>query len=82
MEVSAKDLRKQPGKILKRVTNGQEVVVTYRGKKLARFVKLTDLRAEEIISDGKDEIFGLWKSHANTSTVDEQVRNLRERRLF
>lgn len=82
MEVSAKDLRKQPGKILKRVTSGQEVVVTYRGKKLARFVKLTDLRAEEIISDGKDEIFGLWKSHTNTLTVDEQVRNLREQRIF
>ena len=32
MEVSTKELRIQPGKIIDQVVNGEEVTVTFRGK--------------------------------------------------
>lgn len=80
MEISAKELRKQPGKVLKRVSNGQEVVVTYRGKKMARFVRLGGDELTSAPVDGKDEIFGLWQNHRNPLSVDEVVRKLREPR--
>ncbi len=82
MEISAKELRKQPGKVLKRVSNGQEVVVTYRGKKLAKFVSLESDKMNPSKIDGKDEIFGLWQNHDNALSVDEVVRKLREPRSF
>lgn len=82
MEISAKDLRKQPGKVLKRVSSGREVVVTYRGKKMAKFVRMSDDTPDPLQIDGKDEIFGLWRNHDHELTVDAQVRKLREPRSF
>ena len=40
MEVSTKELRIQPGKIIDQVVNGQEITVTYRGKALAKIIPL------------------------------------------
>ena len=42
MEVSTKELRIQPGKIIDHVVNGQEVTVTFRGKALAKIVPLKE----------------------------------------
>ena len=80
MEVTTKELRIQPGKIIDQVSNGQEITVTYRGKALARIVpiKKTASSAEE----EELSIFGLWKDRRNDETVESTVRALRKGREF
>lgn len=80
MEVSTKELRIQPGKIIEHVVNGQEVTVTFRGKILAKIIPFKKKNG----SGEKDEssIFGLWKDHDQSETVDVYIRNLRKGRQF
>ena len=80
MEVSTKELRIQPGKIIDQVVNGQEITVTFRGKALAKIVPLN----QGISSDENDEnsIFGLWKDHDQVENVDDYVRDIRKGRGF
>lgn len=80
MEVSAKELRMQPGKIIARVLRGIEVVITVRGKKLARLVPFD--RKDAGGDDSTDELFGLWKSRSIEQSVDDEVRGLRKGRFF
>ncbi|MBX3720429.1 MAG: type II toxin-antitoxin system prevent-host-death family antitoxin [Turneriella sp.] len=84
MNVSAKELRKEPGKILKKVARGEQIVVTYRGKKMAKFVRLEEHSGNQAkaAQGDKDEIFGLWKNHENTQSVDDHIRRLRKGRSF
>lgn len=78
MEVSTKELRIQPGKIIDQVNVGQEITVTYRGKPLARIVPY-----DSSPSDPSDEtIFGMWKDRAASKTVEEEVRDLRKGRQY
>jgi len=80
MEVSTKELRIQPGKIIDQVVNGEEITVTFRGKALAKIVPLR----KRIKSIEKDEIpiFGLWKDHDQSESVDDYVRDIRKGRQF
>ena len=80
MEITTKELRIQPGRIIDQVANGQEITVTFRGKALARIVpiktKLKTSNKEEI------SIFGLWKNHEDSKIVEDYVRDLRKGRQF
>jgi prevent-host-death family protein len=80
MEVSTKELRIQPGKIIDQVVNGNEITVTFRGKALAKIVPFKN----RIQSVEKDEvsIFGLWKDHDQIESVEEYVREIRKGRRF
>ena len=80
MEVSTKELRIQPGKIIDQVVNGQEVTVTFRGKALAKIVPLKK-RVHSIDND-ETSIFGLWKDHDQIENVENYVRDLRKGRQF
>jgi prevent-host-death family protein len=78
MEVTTKELRIQPGKIIDQVSVGQEITVTYRGKPLAKIVPF-----KSSISNNEDSsIFGMWKSHNDNDSVNDYVRNLRRGRQF
>jgi prevent-host-death family protein len=80
MEITTKELRIQPGKIIDQVSNGQEITVTFRGKALARIVpikKTLDSSENETIS-----IFGMWKRHSDEESIDNYIRNLRKGRKF
>jgi prevent-host-death family protein len=80
MEITTKELRIQPGRILDQVANGQEITVTFRGKALARIVPIktkSKTPEEEEIS-----IFGLWKNHEDLNNVEDYVRDLRKGRQF
>ncbi len=77
MEVTTKELRIQPGKILDQVSIGQEVTVTYRGKPLARIVPFSNKEETEGVS-----MFGLWKDHESDLPVEEVVRAARKGRAF
>lgn len=77
MEVTTKELRIQPGKILDQVSIGQEVTVTYRGKPLARIVPFDSIEDSEGSS-----MFGLWKDHKSDVPVEDMVRAARKGRAF
>ncbi len=78
MEVTTKELRIQPGKIIDQVSVGQEITVTYRGKPLAKIIPF-----KSSISNNEDTtIFGMWKSHNDSESVEDYVRNLRKGRKF
>lgn len=80
MEISVKELRTKPGQIIKQASRGVEIIVTLRGKKIARIVPLEPSREEtEAI---EDELFGLWKDRTDIHAVEAYVRDLRKERSF
>jgi prevent-host-death family protein len=80
MEVTAKELRGKPGRIIEQAARGIEVVITIHGKKMAKLVPYK--RTEESKKDIEDEIFGLWKDRDNIKSVDDYVRSIRKGRIF
>lgn len=79
MEISAKELRGRPSKIIEQAARGTEVIITLRGRKIA---KLIPYKSDTAQNSDQDEIFGLWENHGESTTVDEQVRLLRKGRTF
>jgi prevent-host-death family protein len=79
MEISAKELRGRPTQIIEQASRGTEVIITLRGKKMAKLIPYK-IDAKQNIE--RDEIFGLWENHAETTTVEEHVRLLRKGRKF
>jgi prevent-host-death family protein len=80
MEVSTKELRIQPGKIIDQVANGQEITITFRGKALARIVPMNKEEKSEVKNE--ENVFGMWKDSSTDSTVEEIVREMRKGRQF
>ena len=80
MQITTKELRIQPGRIIDQVANGEEITVTFRGKALARIIpiknKSKNIKNEDI------SMFGIWKDHEDYENVDDYVRNLRKGRQF
>ena len=79
MEVTTKELRIQPGKIIEQVVHGEEVTVTFRGKALARIVPVGPSRTKP---EEDVQIFGMWKDSSGGRSVEEAVRDLRKGRSF
>ena len=79
MKVSTKELRIQPGRIIDQVVNGEEVTITFRGKALARIVPIP---GEETKPNEDEDIFGMWKSQGENTSVDQEIRSMREGRIF
>ena len=79
MKVTTKELRIQPGKIIGHVVGGQEVTITFRGKELAKIVPLEKKRK---VIESEESIFGMWKDHKDSNSVEETVRALRKGRTF
>lgn len=80
MEVTTKELRIQPGRIIEQAANGQEITVTYRGKALAKIVPFKN--EGEAADNDESSIFGLWKDHTDKEHVENHVRELRKGRQF
>ena len=80
MNVSTKELRIQPGKIIDQVVNGEEIIVTFRGKALARIVPIQSEKSES--ENQEESIFGMWKMHNQEAEVENMVRNMRQGRQF
>ena len=80
MEVSTKELRIQPGRIIDQVVNGEEVTVTFRGVALARIVPIT--RISDNSNNDEEDIFGMWKDREQSIEVENLVRTLRKGRMF
>lgn len=80
MRVSTKELRVHPGRIIDHVANGEEIVVTFRGKALAKIVPIQSEEPDAV--DTEDGIFGMWSTHDRDETVDDVVRRMRQGRTF
>jgi prevent-host-death family protein len=77
MEVTTKQLRIQPGRVLSQVSSGQEITITYRGKACAKIIPIK----QNINLDEKDnELFGMWKEREDMEDVEQYVRNMRKGR--
>ena len=77
MEITARQLRIQPGRIISQVNNGQEITITYRGKPCA---KIIPLNAKQNISleETDNKLFGMWKDRKDMENVEQYVRNMRK----
>ncbi len=76
MEASTKDLRLHTKELLSATRRGEEVVITFRGKRTARLVPVDEVGDKP----GKNPGFGMWADE--TENVDQQVRRLRQGRDF
>ena len=79
MEVTTKQLRIQPGRIISQAENGQEITVTYRGKPRVKIVPFT-ARGNADFEESDDELFGIWKDRQDTENVEQYIRDLRKGR--
>jgi len=78
MKATAKDLRFHAREILDAVSRGEEVIITYRGKPLAKIIPVNSDKDEERITAS---LFGIWRDHENTKNVQEYVRKIRRGRI-
>ena len=77
MKATAKDLRFHSKELIDTVKRGEEVVITFRGKPCAKLVPFEN----EKESKSNNDLFGIWKDHTETISVDEYVRKMREGRF-
>ena len=88
MKASIKDLRLYARELIAATDRGEEVVITWRGKRRARLVPLTESGSlgrasgrdpgSEGVGRERNPAFGLWRDR--TGDVDDQLRQLRRRR--
>jgi prevent-host-death family protein len=79
MEITTKQLKIQPGRIIDQVNNGQEITITYRGKACAKIVPIVD-RKNIDFEETAGELFGMWKDRKDMEDVEQYVRNMRKGR--
>jgi prevent-host-death family protein len=79
MQVSVKELKKQPGRIISMAGAGNAITVTMRGKPAAKIVPL-DYASEE--ADACEELlaFGIWKDREDMKDPSAFVADLRKGR--
>ncbi|MES9856583.1 MAG: type II toxin-antitoxin system prevent-host-death family antitoxin [Sedimenticola sp.] len=81
MEISAKDLRSHTCLFLDAVDRGEEVIVTYRGRKRARVVRVESDQQATPEPAENSELFGLWADRTDMDDPINHVRKLRRGRF-
>ncbi len=76
MYSTAKELRFHTKELLESVSRGEEVIITYRGKPLAKLVPIEKSKKD---LQETEELFGIWKDK-EIDDVNSYVRNLRKGR--
>ncbi|MCL2155730.1 MAG: type II toxin-antitoxin system prevent-host-death family antitoxin [Leptospirales bacterium] len=79
MEITTKQLRTAPGRIISLVNNGQEITITYRGKPSAKIVPITE-KQNNNFKETENELFGIWKNRKDMENVEQYVRKIRKGR--
>ena len=78
MEISVKQLRIEPGRIISHAANGQEITVTYRGKPRAKIVPLVsrkELFLEELPALPYDAFRGVKDQRVSGQQVGRPTHN-------
>jgi len=79
MNASAKDLRIHSKQLLKTVSRGEEVIITYHGKPLAKLVPVEG-KAEKRPAK-HSPAFGMWANHPESKNVQAYGGRLRQGRV-
>ena len=79
MEITTKQLRMAPGRIISQVNNGQEIIITYRGKPSAKIVPIAG-RQNNNFEEIENELFGIWKNRKDIKDVEQYIREIRKGR--
>jgi prevent-host-death family protein len=79
MQVSIRELRKQPGRIISMAGAGNNITITMRGKPAAKIVPL-DSALEETSADEESLAFGMWKDREDMKEPSTFVANIRKGR--
>jgi len=79
MQITVKDLRIHTKELLDTALQGEEVIITYRGKPWAKLVPIQTQRTDE--SEDDHHLFGIWKDRDDMQDVEEYLRNLRRGRF-
>ncbi|WP_084646238.1 type II toxin-antitoxin system Phd/YefM family antitoxin [Marinimicrobium agarilyticum] len=79
MEATTKDLRLHTKSLMAATSRGEEVIISYRGKKRAKLVPLDNTLPTR---RGANPLFGLWANLEEPTSVDDLVRQLRQPRSF
>ena len=74
MIVTAKDLRFKIAKIFQHLSQGEEIIITYRGKAKAKLIGINEK------SEKADIAFGMWSDREES--VEKIARELRKERNF
>ncbi|GHV73260.1 hypothetical protein AGMMS49940_05620 [Spirochaetia bacterium] len=83
MEITTKQLRIQPGRIIAQVNKGQEITITYRGRACAKIIPLKNTienKRDNNSEETDNELFGMWKDREDMEDVEQYVRNMRKGR--
>jgi len=78
MEATTKDMRLHARELLSATDRGEEVIITWRGKRRAKLVRWGD--HDESPVGQRNPAFGLWADRRED--VVELVRSLRQGRRF
>jgi prevent-host-death family protein len=79
MQVTVKELRRQPGRIISMVASGNDITITLRGKPAARIVPL-DFAPEQKNEDTETIAFGMWRNREDMKDPSAFVTELRKGR--
>jgi prevent-host-death family protein len=71
MTVSTKELRTRTKEIIEAIKRGEEVVITYRGKPVA---KISPIKEK---GDTDDSLFGVWEDNPAVENVEEFIDEVR-----
>ena len=77
MQVTLKELKIQPGRVLSMAEEGAEVIVTVRGIPRAKIVPLKALTSR---AAPDTSAFGMWADRSDIEDVDGFVKELRQGR--
>ena len=77
MDVTLKELRIQPGRILSMAEGGAEVIITVRGVPKAKIVPLNPVPTDAL---PESTGFGLWADRHDLDDINGYVRGLRKGR--
>ena len=81
MEITTKQLRMAPGRIIAQVNSGQEITITYRGKPQAKIVPFNK-QYDRDFPETDEELFGIWKDREDLVNVEQYIRTIRKGRKF
>ncbi len=79
MNTSVKELRIKTREILRRVSGGEEVIITIRGIPSAKISPLNT--GKKSTKSETNQLFGIWKDNEKVKEVSSYVRNLRKGRF-
>ncbi|MHB0775277.1 type II toxin-antitoxin system Phd/YefM family antitoxin [Halomonas sp. WWR20] len=81
MEATIKDLRLHTRELIAATDRGEEVIITYRGKRRAKLITWNDEQAQGSEGQPRNPAFGLWRNDAaHEKDVATLVRGLRQPR--